>query len=274
MSVDTAQYEHLAAIYDSGLQVPIRRCDTANFLAAIEPIQGSKVLDLATGTGYFARRMSRLGAARVVGVDVSEGMLQVAQRLSSDDSLVSGGVHYVLGDVFGVLSLREEEKEKEEEEAEEVKRSGYVSGEGTFDLVTGVWCLNYAGNRDMMQIAWQNIARFLKPGGRFVGIVPGNLVENLRDNEVYYGFSYERLEEVEDGWLAKKTINAEQGPFSFKAYLLNEDVYRGAAEAAGMRDVRIDKPQVVPELQGDEKEDFWEEFLAKPIFKVMTAVKP
>lgn len=271
MSVDTAQYEQLAAIYDSGLQVPIRRCDTANFLAAIEPIQGSKVLDLATGTGYFARRMSRLGAARVVGVDVSEGMLQVAQRLSSDDSLVSGGVRYVLGDVFGDLILGEEEEEAVEEEG---KRSGNASGEGTFDVVTGVWCLNYAGSREMMQIAWQNIARFLKPGGRFVGIVPGNLVENLRDNEVYYGFSYERLEEVEDGWLAKKTINAEQGPFSFKAYLLNEDVYRGAAEAAGMRDVRIDKPQAVPKLQGDEKEGFWEEFLAKPIFKVMTAVKP
>lgn len=271
MSVDSAQYEHLAAIYDSSLQIPVRRCDTANFLAAIEPIAGSKVLDLATGTGYFARRISRLGAARVVGVDISEGMLQVAQRLSSDDSLVSGGVRYVIGDVFKELKLSEDKGEREEQN---VDGNGDDAGKGTFDLVTGVWCLNYAGNRDMMQIAWRNIARFLKPGGRFVGLVPGNVMELLDENEVFYGFSYERLEEVEDGWLVKKTMHAEQGPVSFKAYLLNEGVYRSAAEAAGMRDVRIDKPKLVPEFQGDENEEYWEDFMAKPIFRVMTAVKP
>ncbi|KAJ4418397.1 hypothetical protein N0V82_005583 [Gnomoniopsis sp. IMI 355080] len=251
MSVDKAQYEHLAAIYDSSLHIPVRRCDTANFLAAIEPISGRNVLDLATGTGYFARTMSRLGAGHVVGVDVSEGMLQAARHLSPE-----GSVRYVAGDVFSVLRLLGEEEEEE-----------------MFDLVTGVWCLNYAGNRGMMQTAWRNIARFLKPGGRFVGIVPGDFMQWLDEKEVFYGFSYERVEKVEEGWLLKKTLHAEQGPVSFKAYVLDEDVSRSAAEAAGMRDVRIEKPEVVPKFEGDEDEVFWQHFMKRPLFKVMTAVK-
>lgn len=252
MSVDNTQYEHLAAIYDSCLQIPVRRCDTANFLAAIEPISGRNVLDLATGTGYFARTMARLGAAHVVGIDVSEGMLQAARHLSPE-----GSVRYEIGDLFRVLRLGEDGS----------------AGEGLFDLVTGVWCLNYAGDKQMMQNAWQNIARFLKSGGRFVGIVPGNIIESLDENEIYYGFSYERVEQVEDGWLVKKTMHAGQGPITFNAYLLSENVYQSSAEAAGMVDIRIEKPEVVPKFQGDEDEAFWKGFMAKPLFRVMTAIK-
>lgn len=258
MAVDNAQYEHLAAIYDSCLQIPVRRCDTANFLAAIDPVNGRHVLDLATGTGYFARTMARLGAAHVVGVDVSEGMLQVARHLSPE-----GSVRYETGDVFSAM-LQGLGEGKEEEEG---------AAEGKFDLVTGVWCLNYAANRDMMLTAWRNIARFLKPGGRFVGIVPGPFMEWLDEKEVCYGFSYERVDKVEDGWLVKKTLHAEQGPITFKAYVLNEDIYRSAAGAAGMKDVRIDKPEIVPKMEGDEDEAYWERFMSRPLFSVMTAVK-
>lgn len=263
MSVDKTQYEHLAAIYDSSLHIPVRRCDTANFLAAIGPIiSGRNVLDLATGTGYFARTMSRLGAAHVVGVDVSEGMLQAARHLSPE-----GSVRYEAGDVFSVLTRLGEEKKKKKEDG------GGAAAEGKFDLVTGVWCLNYAGDRGMMQTAWRNIARFLKPGGKFVGIVPGDFMQWLDEKEVFYGFSYERVEKVEDGWLVKKTLHAEQGPVSFKAYVLDEEVYRSAAEAAGMRDVRIEKPEVMPKFEGGEDEAFWQYFMKRPLFRVMTAVK-
>lgn len=254
MPVNNAQYEQLAAIYDAGLRIPVRRCDTANFLAAVEPIRGSHVLDLATGTGYLARSMARLGAAHVVGVDVSEGMLQVARQLSAADE--AGPVRYEAGDVFGALELGEE------------------GAEGAlFDLVTGVWCLNYAGDRKMMQTAWRNIAKFLRPGGRFVGIVPDNFMEWLEDREVWYGFSYERVEQVEDGWLVKKTLHAEEQPISFQAYLLHDDVYRSAAEEAGMGDVRIEKPQVLPKFEREEDDVFWGTFMARPLFRVMTAVK-
>lgn len=98
----------------------------------------------------------------------------------------------------------------------------------------------------MMQVAWRNMARFLEPSGKFVGIVRGSIGLQV-DNEVVYGFSYKRLKAVEDGWLVNKTIHAEQGPVSFKAFLLKDDICRELAEAAGMRDVRIDKPEIMPE---------------------------
>jgi SAM-dependent methyltransferase len=45
---------------------------------------GADVLDLATGTGSVARAAAQAGAS-VVGVDVSAGMIEVAQRLSPPD---------------------------------------------------------------------------------------------------------------------------------------------------------------------------------------------
>jgi ubiquinone/menaquinone biosynthesis C-methylase UbiE len=48
----------------------------------IVAISGSAVLDLGCGTGDMLRRLSRNGGGRLVGVDQSEGMLDVARALS------------------------------------------------------------------------------------------------------------------------------------------------------------------------------------------------
>ena len=45
--------------------------------------QGDRVLDVACGTGVVARECARRGAA-VTGLDLNEGMLTVARRISPD----------------------------------------------------------------------------------------------------------------------------------------------------------------------------------------------
>lgn len=259
MSVTNTQYEKVAAKYEASLQIPVRRCDTTNFLKAVEPIQGMKVLDLATGTGYFARAMAKMGAAHVTGVDVSKAMLEIAGRVTADDHhhplIPPGVVDYEIGDVFNKLSLAS-------------------CPEASCDLVTGIWCLNYAGDRDMMRRAWENIAHFLKPGGKFVGIVPDSSFPSwLTEDEVYYGFSCKYINEVKDGCVVKITLHAKDQPVSFQAFMLDEVVFRNAAEEVGMVEITIEDPKIMPDFEGVEDEEYWNRFLAKPLFKVMTAVK-
>jgi ubiquinone/menaquinone biosynthesis C-methylase UbiE len=52
--------------------------------AGVQP--GDRVLDVATGTGFTARAFAPV-AADVIGVDVSEGMLTQARKLSADAGL-------------------------------------------------------------------------------------------------------------------------------------------------------------------------------------------
>jgi SAM-dependent methyltransferase len=50
-------------------------------------LQGSKVIDLGCGYGWFCRAARELGAAKVLGMDVSEKMLNKAQTMTQDPAI-------------------------------------------------------------------------------------------------------------------------------------------------------------------------------------------
>lgn len=55
---------------------PLMRAEQAALLRLCPPAQGLRVLDLACGTGRYGLLLAEQGAAGVIGVDLSEGMLQ------------------------------------------------------------------------------------------------------------------------------------------------------------------------------------------------------
>ncbi|KAL1873208.1 hypothetical protein Daus18300_004028 [Diaporthe australafricana] len=256
MSVDNAQYAKVVATYESILRTAVRRCDTANLLNTLGSVQGKRVLDLATGTGYFARTLSKLGAEHVVGVDVSQSMLDAALKVTEGDPHIpEGTVEYELGDVFKPLELRS-------------------CPEASFDFVTGAWCLNYAGDQAMMDQALRNITKYLKPGGRFVGIIPSDCIPWLEDDEEYFGFSYKKIDKLKDGYVCKLTLHAKEQPVSFNAYMLDHYVFETAAKSAGLVDITLAGPTAWPKFEGTEDETYWNGFLAKPLFTLMSVTKP
>ncbi|POS79231.1 hypothetical protein DHEL01_v202389 [Diaporthe helianthi] len=256
MAIDNAQYEKVVETYDSVLGTAARRCDTLNMFHAIGSVQDKYVLDLSTGTGYFARALSKKGAKHVVGVDVSEGMLDVARRLVESEPAVPEGVlAYEVADVFKPLNL-------------------VGCSEASRDVITGAWCLNYAGDQAMMDQAFQNIAKYLKPGGRFVGVIPNVGSAELEDDEIYFDFSIRRIEAVEGGNLCRLTMHAKEQPVSFNAYILEHSIFEKGAKSAGLVNITLANPTLVPEFVGNEDEAYWNGYLARPLFTVMTATKP
>ena len=53
----------------------------------IGPDRGAKIVDVATGTGMIAHMLAAYGYRDVTGVDLSEGMMEVARRHASEDGL-------------------------------------------------------------------------------------------------------------------------------------------------------------------------------------------
>ena len=89
-----AMFDRIAPVYDvmntvmtAGLD---RRWRTATIHATVHP--GDAVLDACCGTGDLARAALRAGAARAVGLDFSEAMLERARRKVPAAELVRGDV--------------------------------------------------------------------------------------------------------------------------------------------------------------------------------------
>jgi 2-polyprenyl-3-methyl-5-hydroxy-6-metoxy-1,4-benzoquinol methylase len=55
---------------------------------ALTPLEGKRVLDIGCGSGPYVAEAARRGAAKVVGLDMAEGMLELAQRRVETAGLV------------------------------------------------------------------------------------------------------------------------------------------------------------------------------------------
>jgi demethylmenaquinone methyltransferase/2-methoxy-6-polyprenyl-1,4-benzoquinol methylase len=95
------------------------------------------VLDLACGTGDIALAVAALGVERVIGLDITPRMLELAARKG-------GAVSWVAGDM-GALPI----------------------GDAMTDIVTTGYGLRNVPDLDR---ALSEIARVLRPGGRFVSL--------------------------------------------------------------------------------------------------------
>jgi ubiquinone/menaquinone biosynthesis C-methylase UbiE len=128
------EYGRLAARYDDRWAAYVRRT-TERTLEHLRPRGGERILDLGCGTGALLRAMVRHDA-HAVGVDLSMPMLQVARHGTPETMALAAGE-------AGLLPLRA----------------------ATFDAVVSVSSFHYWPDPAR---AVREVARVLRPGGRFV----------------------------------------------------------------------------------------------------------
>jgi SAM-dependent methyltransferase len=134
-------------------------------LTACEPVTGLQVLDLGCGEGYCSRELKRRGADRVIGMDLSEGMIAAAQSQEAEEGL---GIHYEVGCATNLSQFDDR----------------------TFDLVVAVFLFNYLTIAQTQQ-CMAEVARVLRPQGRFIFSVPHPAFPYMRSAEYPFYFQVE-----------------------------------------------------------------------------------
>ncbi|MDI1487526.1 MAG: hypothetical protein OHK93_006796 [Ramalina farinacea] len=82
----STQYNNFQAPYDLIRRNTISLLERENIRTTVLPhIKDARILDLACGTGFYSYAFLSWGAASVVGVDISSGMLDAARRACPAD---------------------------------------------------------------------------------------------------------------------------------------------------------------------------------------------
>jgi 2-polyprenyl-3-methyl-5-hydroxy-6-metoxy-1,4-benzoquinol methylase len=113
-------------------------------LASCLPVAAQRVLDLGCGEGYFSRELARSGGL-VVGVDLSDALLEFAQQRENEEPL---GIEYRHLDARDIATTWDA---------------------GSFDLVTA--CMSLQDMDDVGAVLHAS-ARVLRPAGRMVFSTP------------------------------------------------------------------------------------------------------
>jgi 2-polyprenyl-3-methyl-5-hydroxy-6-metoxy-1,4-benzoquinol methylase len=241
-------YDTIAADYKRAKQQPWRYfVERYTFLRLIGDLAGKSVLDLACGEGYYTRELRHRGAARVFGIDLSEGMIQLARQEEARHPL---GIDYDVGD------------------------ARTFDGAGRFDVVVAAYLLNYASTKEELTQMCAAVARALRPGGRFVTVNnnPEQRPEHF-DTSRRFGFVKSTPGELREGAPIVYTIFQDHGSFDITNYWLSTATHEECLAAAGMRDVRWHRPRLSPEGEASSGTEFWEPFLADPPITLLECVR-
>lgn len=133
----SGNYDGLNRVISMGTDVSWRK----KVIALVKAEQPKAVLDIATGTGDLAIQMTEIKAEKIVGLDLSEGMLQVARKKIAAKNLTEK-VEMIQGD------------------SEDLPFE-----ENSFDAITVAFGVR---NFENLEKGLSEIHRVLKPGGIFV----------------------------------------------------------------------------------------------------------
>lgn len=198
---------------------------------------GKSILDLGCGEGFYTRIFKQKGAARVVGIDLSTKMIELATQEEVKKPL---GIEYQVGNALELGEI------------------------GQFDLVVATYLLNYMQTQEQLLQVCQNIFTNLKTGGRFVTINT-----YLEQQPEFYHFcdKYGTTRHIsgtslQAGTPIKITILAQK--ISFFNYYLSEATYEWAFKRAGFKEVHWHRPQVSPAGIQEFGQAFWQNLLDYP----------
>lgn len=99
----TEQYDNIGSSYEqfkTKATLPI--AEKFTFFKMLGDFQEKTILDLACGTGFYSRLLKEKGAAKVVGVDISQEMVNVARQQEQKSPL---GNEYQVFDLEGERKL-------------------------------------------------------------------------------------------------------------------------------------------------------------------------
>ncbi|GGX87634.1 class I SAM-dependent methyltransferase [Streptomyces hiroshimensis] len=243
---DDLQYDRIGGDYELAKLLPLTRfVERPSVLGLLADVRGRSVLDLACGTGVYSRHARRLGARRVLGVDISPKMVEVARATEEREAL---GVEYAVGDATELPRL------------------------GDFDVLLAAYLFNYADSAGTMELMARACARNLREGGQLRALVAHPDFDFGRSLPQRYGFSFRQAADPEHDGRIRVTAHT-RPPVSFTAYLPSRRVYEEAFTGAGLRDCSWGPVQLSPDGVLEFGPEYWDDFAANPPWVLFRCVK-
>lgn len=248
----TTQYDTIGSSYNVFKELPTAVIEHDNVRDAVLPYLSkydkARVLDIACGTGFYSQKLLEWGASYVHGIDLSTMMVEVARTTISEEQKQQGVLKFDVGNGLDM---------------------GKIADEEPFDMVTGVWFLNYATGLEDMTKMFQTISADLKDGGVFIGVTPHH-VEDVtafakttnefeKEQPGRWGVTVDYYEHLEsgDGWRTE-VRSCGENKVSFKNFHLKKSVFEEGARAGGMKGKvvwqEVKLPQAAIDMTGP---DFW-----------------
>ena len=244
----TTDYDPIADDYKRSKELPwrgfIERFTLLNLMGNIE---GKSVLDVACGEGFYTRMLREQGANQVTGIDISQGMIDLARQQEKDNQL---GIEYVV------------------EDARE------LTGEHQYDLVLAAWLFNYARTAEELSQMCQSVAKALKPAGRLVA-VNCNPACDFRDAPSYreYGFETSLVGPWQEGTPITWRLFLSDGHFEIENYHLSQATHEIALKSAGFTTVAWKPAELSPAALKDNAPSHWDTIMNHPPFTFLECVK-
>lgn len=244
------QYDYLADKYDMFMKAtPFRPyIEAYTFTDVLGDVSELRVIDLATGSGVYARALAQMGAKEVVGIDVSKEMIALAEKAESDDSL---GITFEVGDVTE------------------------YQADKPFDLAIAVYLLHYAATREILQQMCDRIASNIVSGGRFVTYTVNPAFAKSAGYYDKYGLYVRQLPAYRNGEkvVVQLKLGDEFTP-EITFYRWDKDVINEALSTAGFKDINWVNPRLSPQWDGSQgPQNFFDEYLAIPHALIIECVK-
>ncbi|WP_417701252.1 class I SAM-dependent methyltransferase [Pseudomonas sp.] len=226
-------YDLIGGLFESFTDTAAQRAvEVRTLMHMAGDVKGQSVLDLACGYGYFGRELLEKEASRVVGVDISEKMIDLARKKSSENG---DAIEFHVRNVCNMESF------------------------GKFDMVMAAWLFNYADSLDDMRKMFKTVVNNLKPSGRLVAYTVEPDFQLANGNFTRYGVNVLTEEPWAEGFRHQaEFVTIPPSPFTF--FRWRREDYEAVMVDAGLRDVHWQKPLL---LESDIKRytpGFWDRF--------------
>lgn len=240
---DKQAFDAHADLYEKMFAAPYRKyLEIPTIDALLGDLIGLNVLDFGCGPGFICRWLQSKGANRVVGYDVSEGMLSYAQHLERQQPQ---GISYV-----ATLDNNLEEQ---------------------FDIVLATYVMPYAPDKDRLLAMSQTMAGLLKPGGRLITLP---MHPNFNPDPEYYrlyGFRLIEKEARTDGSLVNMHICQPPYDVNIEAHYWSEKTLTSVLHKSGFDSIFW--RQLQPPQYAQEHEVSLDDYLHAPHAAIIEGIK-
>ena len=246
----TTNYNQIANQYKKIKEHPWRiRCELFSIMNLIGDLSDKSVIDVACGEGWLTRELSKAGASQVVGIDISEEMIELARWQEAREPL---GIDYRIQDAREV-GLQQD-----------------------FDLCVSNWLLVYAHDREELGVMCHGLASRIKPKGRFVTLLTNPALYTWQSQPPdyrKYGFEAQLPESAYEGAPLLLTAYIEGELIEVENYYLPIEAHESALRDAGFRDVAFHNMTLAPDPNAGNEGDYWDHFLKYPFFVMIDGIK-